>query len=127
MSFVRCFPGHGEPFDDVTAAIEVNLSQIAQRTERVAAALRERGPSSLYDLCDALYPRALRRRFWQIAATVQGHLDILEKQGEAQFAHRSLCREVTPALARTPYPLGSPRPRVAMMLRFTSLVPPAIV
>lgn len=78
--FVRCFPGHGEPFDGVEAVIDANLSQIEQRTERVAALLRELGAATLWTLADALYPRALRRRFWQIAATVQGHLDILEAQ-----------------------------------------------
>lgn len=29
-----------------------------------------------------LYPRALGRRFWQIVATVQGNLDLLEDGGE---------------------------------------------
>ena len=35
----------------------------------------------VYALAERLYPRALRRRFWQIAATVQGHLDSLEAAG----------------------------------------------
>jgi glyoxylase-like metal-dependent hydrolase (beta-lactamase superfamily II) len=81
--FVRCFPGHGEPFDNVADVIDGNLSQIEERTEKVAAALRNRGICSLYALADDLYPRALRRRFWQIIATVQGHLDVLEDAGRA--------------------------------------------
>lgn len=80
-AFTRCYPGHGEPFDDVAARIDENLSGIEQRTERVAAALRDDGPASLYTLCERLYPRAVRRRFWQIVATVQGHLDLLETDG----------------------------------------------
>ena len=81
MSFSRCFPGHGEPFDDVSAVIAANLAQIQQRDERVAEELRRLGSPTLYELCAALYPRALRRRFWQIVATVQGHCDLLEEQG----------------------------------------------
>jgi glyoxylase-like metal-dependent hydrolase (beta-lactamase superfamily II) len=86
MAFTRCFPGHGEPFDDVHTVIEANLSQIEQRSERVEEALRELGTASLYGICDALYPRALRRRFWQIVATVQGHLDLLEAAGRVTVA-----------------------------------------
>jgi glyoxylase-like metal-dependent hydrolase (beta-lactamase superfamily II) len=78
----RCFPGHGEPFDDVAAAVAANLDQIDQRTERVLQSLREDGPGSLFAVCERLYPRAVRRRFWQIAATVQGHLDLLVEAGE---------------------------------------------
>ena len=80
--FSRCFPGHGEPFDNVTGVIDANLAQIEQRTARVLATLTAAGRGSVYALCEALYPRALRRRFWQIAATVQGHLDLLEQRGQ---------------------------------------------
>jgi len=81
MSFSRCFPGHGEPFDDVATVIAANLAQVEQRSDRVAEQLRVSGNPTLYDLCAALYPRALRRRFWQIVATVQGHCDLLEEEG----------------------------------------------
>ena len=74
----RCFPGHGEPFDNVTETIRTNLLQVEQRTERVREALAALGCPTLYELCESLYPRALRRRFWQIVSTVQGHLDVLE-------------------------------------------------
>jgi glyoxylase-like metal-dependent hydrolase (beta-lactamase superfamily II) len=80
LQFTRCFPGHGQPFDNAAETIAVNLAQIEQRNEKVLAAVRER-PSTLYGLCEALYPRVLKRRFWQIVATVLGHLDILEVQG----------------------------------------------
>jgi glyoxylase-like metal-dependent hydrolase (beta-lactamase superfamily II) len=79
--FVRCFPGHGEPFGDVRGAIDANLAQIEQRTERVLEALREGGEATLYELCERLYPKAVRRRAWQILATIQGHVDLLEDQG----------------------------------------------
>ena len=85
--FTRCFPGHGEPFDDVSAVLDANIAQIEQRTARVLDAMVPLGKSSLYGLCEALYPRAVRRRFWQIAATVQGHLDLLEARGRvARFS-----------------------------------------
>ncbi len=80
-NYSRCFPGHGEPFDNVGEIIAVNLDQVAQRSERVLAALRADGPATLYGLCERLYPRALRRRFWQIIPTVLGHLDLLEESG----------------------------------------------
>jgi len=85
----RCFPGHGEPFDDVRGAVTANLDQVEQRTERVREALREGGPGTLYAVCERLYPRAVRRRFWQIAATVQGHLDLLEEAGEVRVDGRT--------------------------------------
>jgi glyoxylase-like metal-dependent hydrolase (beta-lactamase superfamily II) len=81
LTFTRCYPGHGEPFDNVGEVIQANLDAIDQRSERVLAALRESGPSQLYGLCEALYRRAAGRRFWQIAPTVLGHLDVLEAEG----------------------------------------------
>jgi glyoxylase-like metal-dependent hydrolase (beta-lactamase superfamily II) len=83
--FARCFPGHGEPFGDVGPAIEANLAQARERTARVEEALREGGQSTVYGIAERLYPRALRRRFWQIIATVQGHLDVLAEAGRAEM------------------------------------------
>ncbi len=80
----RCFPGHGEPFTNVDEVIVANIAQAEQRSEKVREVLRERQGESLYGLAHELYPRALRRRFWQIIATVQGHLDVLEGVGEAR-------------------------------------------
>jgi len=80
---VRCFPGHGEPFGDVTAVVDTNLAQTKQRAERALDILRAAGPCTVYQLAEALYPRAVRRRFWQIVATVQGLLDLLEARGQA--------------------------------------------
>lgn len=81
-----CYPGHGEPFANVHDVISANLDQARTRTERLRHDLRETGPSSLYALAERMYPRALRRRFWQIVSTVQGHLDVLDEAGEARFA-----------------------------------------
>lgn len=80
----HCYPGHGEPFDDVESAVQANLTQIAERGERILEALRMGGPATLYELGERLYPRALRRRFWQIISTLQGNLDLLAEQGRAR-------------------------------------------
>ena len=77
----QCLPGHGEPFTDVAGEIDGNLAAIEARTERMLEELRERGPATVYGLGERLYPKALRRRFWQIVATVQGHLDLLAERG----------------------------------------------
>jgi hypothetical protein len=47
----------------------------------VYESLRAGGEATLYGLAERLYPRALRRRFWQIIPTVLGHLDLLEDRG----------------------------------------------
>jgi glyoxylase-like metal-dependent hydrolase (beta-lactamase superfamily II) len=78
--FVRCFPGHGEPFDHVTAAIAENVAVIEERTARVHAALGEGGPATIYALAERMYPRAVQRRFWQVIPTIVGHLDLLEER-----------------------------------------------
>ena len=82
LHFSRCYPGHGEPFDNVAEVISANLSQVEQRTERVCSALRD-SDATLHGLAERLYPRALGRRWWQIVATVQGHLDLLDARNEA--------------------------------------------
>lgn len=80
---VRCYPGHGEPFDNPLEVIVSNVQQAEQRIERARAVLCERGRISVFELAEELYPRAVRRRFWQIIATIQGLLDELEQRGEA--------------------------------------------
>lgn len=84
MRFERCFPGHGQPFSNVAQVVEANLAQVEQRTEKVAEMLGALGKASVYGLSEAIYPRAVRRRFWQIAATIQGHLDLLEAAGRVR-------------------------------------------
>ncbi|MFQ5381249.1 MAG: MBL fold metallo-hydrolase [Dehalococcoidia bacterium] len=79
----RCFPGHGVPFGNVPGVVAANLTQIDGRTARVAAA--RGGAGSLFRLCEQLYPRATKRRLWQIMATVQGHLDILDAGAGPSF------------------------------------------
>lgn len=85
IGFERCYPGHGEPFDDVNAVIAQNIAQVEHRTARVREELQH-GPASVNELGERMYPRALARRWWQIVATIQGHLDLLAERREA-FEH----------------------------------------
>ena len=81
-----CYPGHGEPFEGVAAAIAENLRAIELRSARVLDGLRAGGPAALYQLSERLYPRAVQRRFWQITPTVLGHLDLLVEGGSVSCA-----------------------------------------
>jgi glyoxylase-like metal-dependent hydrolase (beta-lactamase superfamily II) len=80
----RCFPGHGPEFDDVATTIERNIATIEARTAKVARALSPAQPASAWSICEKLYRLAAYRRPWQLLATIQGHLDLLEERGEAQ-------------------------------------------
>lgn len=80
--WTRCYPGHGEPFDDPAGRIDENLGGIEERSEKVRMTVHQLGTASAYEIAKALYPRALARRFWQIVATVQGNLDLLVAAGE---------------------------------------------
>lgn len=84
LGLARCYPGHGEPFDNVPDVIARNLAQVEQRTDRVLTELWAAGESNTHDLAERLYPRALRRRWWQIIATIQGHLDLLAGRQRAR-------------------------------------------
>ncbi len=80
----RCWPGHGDPFTDTAAVIDGNIAQAEHRAERMAAALRAHPGATLFDIAGALYPKTLRRRFWQVISTVQGLLDELAARGVAE-------------------------------------------
>ncbi len=84
LSLTRCYPGHGEVFDNVAGRIGANLSAIDARSARLRAVLAVDGPHSAWALCEALYRRAAARRPWQILSTIQGHLDLLAVAGEAR-------------------------------------------
>jgi len=77
-----CYPGHGEPFSNVAEVIAANLAQVEQRSARLREELRGLGSATVYEVAERMYPRALRRRFWQIISTVQGHLDVLAEAGD---------------------------------------------
>ncbi|MGE0598724.1 MAG: MBL fold metallo-hydrolase [Dehalococcoidia bacterium] len=80
----ECFPGHGEPFANPGEEIKANLDVAGQRSERLMESLRTLGPGRTYEIAMREYPRALRRRFWPIIATIQGQLDVLHEAGEVR-------------------------------------------
>lgn len=82
-ALARCFPGHGEPFEDVLDTVNANVLQAQQRSERLLEGLRAASPATVYEIAERTYPRAVKRRFWQIIATIQGHLDVLAESGDA--------------------------------------------
>lgn len=82
-SLAHCYPGHGDPFANVSEVIAANLDQARIRSERLYDDLRGGGPATLYAIAERIYPRALRRRFWQIISTIQGQLDVLAEAGRA--------------------------------------------
>ena len=81
--FRRCYPGHGPEFANVEETVQRNIATIEARTHKVSRALNRDTPASPWDICERLYRLAARRRPWQLLATVQGHLDILEERGLA--------------------------------------------
>jgi glyoxylase-like metal-dependent hydrolase (beta-lactamase superfamily II) len=50
-----CLPGHGRTFADVGAHIDANRALVAERLERLLAALRERGPLTAFEVFPAAY------------------------------------------------------------------------
>ena len=91
MRPTRCYPGHGEPFDDVPRVLDAAIAAIEERTERVLQAVRELGCATPYEIAVHLYPRAVERRFWQFVPTIQGHLDLLEARGLVRQAGGAYC------------------------------------
>jgi glyoxylase-like metal-dependent hydrolase (beta-lactamase superfamily II) len=84
--YTWCYPGHGPAFEGVEDAIQRNIATIEARTAKVEGALTRDEPQTLWSVCERLYRLAARRRPWQLLATVQGHLDVLEKRGAAAAA-----------------------------------------
>ena len=53
-----CLPGHGRTFTDVTAHIEANRALVAERLERLEAALRETGPMTAFEAVPRVHGEA---------------------------------------------------------------------
>ncbi len=54
-----CLAGHGRTFADVRAHIDANRALVAERLERVRAAVAEHGPITAYDIVPLLHGEAL--------------------------------------------------------------------
>ncbi len=77
----RCFPGHGDPWDDPSGRIAIDLATIRERSQETLGVVEAQGEPSLFAVAEALYPRAASRHFWQIVPAVLGQLDLLEDAG----------------------------------------------
>jgi glyoxylase-like metal-dependent hydrolase (beta-lactamase superfamily II) len=86
----HCYPGHGDEIPEPLALVDANLDSIEERGARVADVVRSLPGATAYAVAEALYPRALGRRFWQILATIQGNLDLLEDAGAIRQAEPGL-------------------------------------
>jgi glyoxylase-like metal-dependent hydrolase (beta-lactamase superfamily II) len=67
-----CLSGHGRSFLDVHAHVEANRALVAERLERVRAAVAEHGPISAYDIVPHLYGEALTQLTagWRLPKTL---------------------------------------------------------
>lgn len=90
LDITHCYPGHGDEIAEPLALVDANLGSIEERSERVVDAVQSLAGATAYAVADALYPRALGRRFWQILATIQGNLDLLEDASAIRQAEPGL-------------------------------------
>jgi glyoxylase-like metal-dependent hydrolase (beta-lactamase superfamily II) len=80
-----CLAGHGRTFTDVRAHVEANRALVAERLERVRAAIAEHGPITAYDVIPLVHgtePTALTAGWW-LPETLS-YLRHLEVTGIAQ-------------------------------------------
>ncbi|MEA2290043.1 MAG: hypothetical protein QOD55_2040, partial [Solirubrobacteraceae bacterium] len=79
-----CLSGHGRTFADVDAHIEANRRLVAQRTERLERALREKGPITAFDAVPHLYDEPVTpfTAGWWLTETLC-YLQHLEATGRA--------------------------------------------
>ena len=78
--FKYCFPGHGFPFKDPNTKIKNTLARIERRVSRIEKAISTGIEPNAYDLAQYLYPHSINKSLWQLIATTQGCLDILENK-----------------------------------------------
>jgi glyoxylase-like metal-dependent hydrolase (beta-lactamase superfamily II) len=85
-----CLAGHGRPFRDVKEHIEANRREVAERIERVRAALREGGPLTPFEVVPKLLgdpnPSPMMVN-WGLSETL-AYLDHLERLEEAHRVDR---------------------------------------
>jgi len=67
-----CLSGHGRSFTDVRAHVEANRALVAERLERVRAAVAEHGPITAYDIVPLIYGEALTQLTagWRLPKTL---------------------------------------------------------
>lgn len=72
-------PGHGPPFVDVQALVQERLGLHRQRLQQLLECLAA-APATIFELAQAMFPRAAGQQLVLAVSEVQGHLDVLEAQ-----------------------------------------------
>lgn len=90
---ITVLPGHGAAFRGTARPVERLRRYHGIRCEIVAARLRTRGPTTVWDLAVEMYPGLMTAegvdgRFASAAAEVAGRLEALHQAGRATRAHR---------------------------------------
>ncbi len=76
-------PGHGDAVSDVRGLINHRFSFYERRLARLLAELG-RGPRTVWQLAEALFPRLDAVDTFLAASEVLGHLDVLEQKGQVR-------------------------------------------
>lgn len=76
----RVLPGHGEPFIDLSGAVDHIVAVMEQRANRLLRRLAN-GPASAWELAHRLYTHLRGAAAWVVMAEVLGLLDLLEERG----------------------------------------------
>lgn len=98
----KCFPGHGQPFDDHRKVIDGLMSRQDRRRTRVLH-LVPKGGITPYEVAAALYPRRIASEFYLCLSMAAGQLECLEEQGLAVSELRGPVRYFSPAPAAVAY------------------------
>ena len=76
----RAFPGHGDPFDDVSAVIDRTLCHLQEFKKSVLKAMKGREMSP-FEISHELDPRLKGQRSFLQMSDVLGMLEVLEEEG----------------------------------------------
>ncbi|MEX2031982.1 MAG: hypothetical protein WEA81_03850, partial [Dehalococcoidia bacterium] len=80
----RVYPGHGEVIEDASVHLDRFEAHHARRGAKVRAHLAAHPHVSAFEVVKGLFPRLPDARLGQAMTEVLGHLDLLEKRGEAR-------------------------------------------
>ena len=75
-----CLPGHGEPFDSPTEAIDKILSKLEKRNNTIFK-LVERGKDTPYRVSKRLFPKLPIENIHLGLSIAVGHMEVLEEEG----------------------------------------------
>lgn len=92
-------PGHGEPFEDLRAAVDRNLAHVEQQARRLLRLL-QRGPRTPYDLLLLLYPHLPAGLLWFKLAELISLLDLLIERDAARLVERGIYAAARPRSPR---------------------------